>query len=165
MPGYGMDGTDERKLLTWAWVAAQMAAARTYWVCTTRPDGAPHAAPVWGVWADETLYFATATSSRKARNLAADPRVAVHLESGDETVIFEGTAVQEAAAAVLGPVVAQYGAKYPHQPALPLPAGEAFYRLQAVKALAWLEADFPNTAVRFTFTDGDSRAAGPRRYD
>ncbi len=28
-------------------VAARLVAARNYWLCTTTPSGAPHAAPVW----------------------------------------------------------------------------------------------------------------------
>jgi hypothetical protein len=35
--------------LSWPEVAARLAAARNYWLCTTTLSGAPHAAPVWGV--------------------------------------------------------------------------------------------------------------------
>jgi len=35
--------------LSWPEVAARLTAARTYWLCTTTPSGAPHAVPVWGV--------------------------------------------------------------------------------------------------------------------
>jgi hypothetical protein len=151
MPGYGTDGGDESKLLTWDWVCKQMTGARNYWVGTTRPDGSPHAAPVWGIWANDTLYFATATTSQKGRNLTHDSRVVIHLESGDETVIFEGTVVTETDVAVLTPVVDQYEAKYAFRPNLPPGENEVWYTLAPVKALAWLEADFPNTATRFTF--------------
>jgi hypothetical protein len=34
--------------MTWIEVADQLAAARTYWLASTTPSGAPHAAPVWG---------------------------------------------------------------------------------------------------------------------
>ncbi len=157
MPGYGLDGTDESKWLTWEWVQHQMTGARNYWVGSTLPDGAPHAAPVWGVWANDTLYFATSSTSRKGRNIANDPRVVVHLESGNDTVIFEGTLTPETDIEVLKPIVEQYGAKYAFTPSLPmLSDGESFYKLVPVKALAWLEADFPNTAVRFTFDEDAS---------
>ena len=43
--------------LSWAEVAARLAPARTYWLCTTMPSGAPHAAPVWGAVTGGTLYL------------------------------------------------------------------------------------------------------------
>jgi hypothetical protein len=42
-------------VLSWPDVAARLAAARNYWLCTTTPSGAPHAAPVWGVVTGHTL--------------------------------------------------------------------------------------------------------------
>lgn len=66
--------------------------ARSYWLCTTTPDGAPHAAPVWGVVINRVLYLYSERRTIKARNLAADPRVVVHLESADDVVIVRGTA-------------------------------------------------------------------------
>jgi hypothetical protein len=67
-----------------------MAQARTYWIGTTDPDGAPHAVPVWGVWLDDRLYF-SGGQTHWARNLAANPAAVVHLESGDDVVIVRGT--------------------------------------------------------------------------
>ncbi|MEI6136703.1 MAG: pyridoxamine 5'-phosphate oxidase family protein [Chloroflexota bacterium] len=32
---------------------ARLRTAMNYWIATTRPDGRPHAAPVWGVWLDD----------------------------------------------------------------------------------------------------------------
>ena len=43
--------------LSWPEVAARLAAARTYWLCTTTPSGAAHAAPVWGVVTGQVLYL------------------------------------------------------------------------------------------------------------
>ena len=73
--------------LTWTEVARRLAGARTYWLGTTMPSGAPHAAPVWGAVAGETLYLYSERSTVKARNLAADPRAVVHLESGEDVLI------------------------------------------------------------------------------
>ena len=47
MKDYGIHTSDEG-LMDWSWVDEQMAKSRNYWICTTRPDGKPHAAPVWG---------------------------------------------------------------------------------------------------------------------
>jgi nitroimidazol reductase NimA-like FMN-containing flavoprotein (pyridoxamine 5'-phosphate oxidase superfamily) len=57
-------------------------------------NGRPHSIPVWGFWIDGAFYFGTARSSRKARNLAQNPAASVHLDSGDDGVILEGTVVE-----------------------------------------------------------------------
>jgi PPOX class probable F420-dependent enzyme len=47
-------------------------------VATILPDGSPHSVPVWARMEDgEHVAFFTQPQSRKARNLAADPRVAI----------------------------------------------------------------------------------------
>jgi general stress protein 26 len=93
----------------WAEVAARLAAARNYWLCSTMPSGAPHAAPVWGVLTGGTLYLSSERRTVKSRNIAADPQVLVHLESGDDVVIVRGITEDlgtpaQAPAVVHGPV-------------------------------------------------------------
>ena len=46
-------------------------------VATVLPDGGPHSVPVWAGMEGERIAFFTQPGSRKARNLAADPRVAL----------------------------------------------------------------------------------------
>ena len=46
-------------------------------VATLLPDGGPHTVPVWAGIEDGVIAFLTSPGSRKARNLAADPRVAI----------------------------------------------------------------------------------------
>jgi hypothetical protein len=152
-PGYGI-AQEAAGMLTWQWVSERMAAARNYWIGTTRPDGRPHVAPVWGVWLDEVFYFGSGAKSVKARNLRANPAVAVHLESGDECLIFEG---------VLEPVIAPdrawferfadaYEAKYGgFRPEYP--EGEGTYRLRPRVAFAWTEKEYPTTATRWRFAE------------
>ena len=48
-------------------------------VATVLPDGAPHSVAVWAGVVDGRAYFFTQEHSRKARNLRADPRVAISL--------------------------------------------------------------------------------------
>src|SRR5215467_4331077 len=91
-PLYGMKSP--HKFLPFTHAEDRLTKSRNYWICTTRPDGRPHSIPVWGFWIDDTLYFGTARSSRKALNLAHNPAVSVHLESGDDVVILEGKAVE-----------------------------------------------------------------------
>src|SRR5437879_1333607 len=88
---YTPKGT-KAEFLPWEWTTERIKRSHNYWICTTRPDGRPHAVPVWGVWVEDALYFSTDPNSRKAKNLAASPAISVHLESGDEVVILEGQA-------------------------------------------------------------------------
>src|SRR4051812_9693775 len=89
--GNGIDQPAEG-LLPWSFVDERRATAHNYWVVTSSAAGRPHAAPVWGLWLDGRFYFSTDPASRKGRNLAANPALVVHLESGDDAVILEGTA-------------------------------------------------------------------------
>ena len=150
MRNYGISA-GETGLMSWQWVDDQMAKSRSYWVCSTRPDGRPHAAPVWGVWFEGVLYFSTDSESRKARNLAASPEVVVHLESGDDSVILEGVVEVIIDRALLVQVGKAYALKYP--PFDPVGDGTPglWYALRPRSALAWLEHDFPNTATRWDF--------------
>jgi PPOX class probable F420-dependent enzyme len=93
MPGYGIQGPEEGSgLLPWSWAEQRLTASRNYWVTSLWPDGRPHSMPVWGAWDGEVLWFSTGGRSRKARNLAADPRCVVTTEDADEPVVVEGIA-------------------------------------------------------------------------
>jgi len=74
----------------WSHVEQRLTQAKSYWLCTVRPDGRPHAVPKWGVWLDGKIYFDGSPETRHARNIAENPHVTLHLESGDEAVIVEG---------------------------------------------------------------------------
>jgi hypothetical protein len=147
---YGIP-TGSEGMLSWGHVTGRMSGARNYWVGSTRPDGRPHAAPVWGVWVEGTLHFGTSRRSRKGRNLAANPALAVHLESGDDVVIIEGVAEEVADRASLAAVDAAYRAKYGMGAGGASDNGAVWYALRPEVAYAWLESDFPNTATRWRF--------------
>lgn len=105
--------------LPWKWAVAQLVAARTYWIATTRPDGQPHSRPVWGVWMDDVLYFSTGALTCK--NLEHNPATTVHLESGSTVVILEGVTEVVNDPALVGQISIVYEAKYhweldPHGP-------------------------------------------------
>jgi hypothetical protein len=84
----------KKTFLPWSHAEDRLINSRSYWICTARPDGRPHAIPVWGMWVDGALYFGTARDARKAKNIANNPAVSVHLESGDDVVILEGEAIE-----------------------------------------------------------------------
>jgi hypothetical protein len=151
--GYGIHAASDG-LLSWNWVTERLAQARNYWLATTRADGRPHAAPVWGIWLDGGfdfgLYFGTHRQSQKGRNLAHNPYLVVHLESGDEAVILEGVVRELTAPDEFERYAAAYAAKYDFRPE-PGGSDDVTYRLRPRVALAWLESDFPRTATRWRF--------------
>jgi hypothetical protein len=147
MPGYGIKPVEEGELLPWSFVSEGLAASHNYWVASTRPDGGPHAAPVWGLWHEDRFYFSSGAESAKARNLADDPRAVVHLESGDEAVILEGRVAFEEDRACLQDLDALYKQKYD----VGLLGAGLVYRLDVARVMAWREADFPSSATRWVF--------------
>lgn len=152
MQHYGVS-SDADGLLPWSFASQQLAAARNYWISTTRPNGRPHATPVWGVWLDDVLYFGAEAGSVKVRNLAANPALVVHLESGDDVVILEGEAEWLAAADpnLWERIASDYAAKYDGFRPDPPTSQQPFIVLRPKKALGWLEKDFVRSATRWRF--------------
>ena len=141
---------DEEPLLPWSRVVERIDQARNYWLATTRPDGRPHVTPIWGVWVDGALYFDGFPTARWARNMAANPSIAVHLESGDDVVVLEGTAEDidrvtdaDLATRIVGVWDAKYGGAHPD------PAARGIFRLRPQAARGW--SRFPHDATRWRF--------------
>ena len=68
------------------------------WLTTVRADGQAQASPLWFLWDGETFLLYSQPGAQKVRNLAANPRVALHLDddgTGGDVVTFEGTATVE----------------------------------------------------------------------
>ncbi|AUS77092.1 pyridoxamine 5'-phosphate oxidase [Actinoalloteichus sp. AHMU CJ021] len=84
---------DDRAPLT-PWVEAErwLTAASTVWLATVRPDGRPHAVPVFALWVDGALFVTLRPTSRKGRNLAANPQVSVIVSSEELELVLEGRA-------------------------------------------------------------------------
>lgn len=97
--------------LQWDEVVARFGAARNWWVSTTGRHG-PHAVSVWGVAVEGVLSFYGAPTLVRSRNLAADPRLVVHLEDGEDPLILHGRAVARGLASASPDLVAAYQAKY-----------------------------------------------------
>jgi PPOX class probable F420-dependent enzyme len=65
------------------------------WLVTVRADGQPQASPVWFLWDGTTILVFSQPGAQKLRNLAVNPRVAVHLDSdgiGGDVVTIDATA-------------------------------------------------------------------------
>lgn len=125
--------------------------SRNYWICTTRPDGRPHSIPVWGFWIDHALYFGTARSTRKALNLARNPAISVHLESGDDVVILEGKAAEVDLTDKLTLKKLDVASRAKYKMPLMLIPESVFYVVRPRVVLSWTENDFPNNATRWQF--------------
>lgn len=93
MPDYGVVA-DTWEPLPWSWALDRIVANRNYWIVTVSAADAPAASPVWGVWdeASQRFAFAVASTSRKARNIAIRPRIAVLIDDTAESVSIEGMA-------------------------------------------------------------------------
>jgi len=157
--------------MTWTEVAGRLAVARSYWLGSTTPSGAPHAAPVWGVVTGQTLYLYSERSTVKARNLAADPRVVLHLESAEDVLIVRGVVEDLGRPATVPSVVAALAAKYTRpQDRQYLPDADpdfdVVYALRPRSAMAWRLDDYEGSQRRWSadlwWRDHDRRTDGSR---
>ena len=142
---YGIPA-DEEGMVPWNRVVVQLQSARNFWLVTVRPDGRPHAVPVWGVWVDGTLHFGMGRLTRKAHNLAQNPQVVVHLDSSDDVVIIEGVAAEVTDAALQTRIDDAYEAKYNIRHGTPV------FALRPAVVFAW-GADYPKSTTRWVFNN------------
>jgi nitroimidazol reductase NimA-like FMN-containing flavoprotein (pyridoxamine 5'-phosphate oxidase superfamily) len=139
------------KFLSYAHAEERLAKSRNYWICTVRPDGRPHSIPVWGFWIDGTLYFGTARSTRKARNLAHNPALSAHLESGDDVIILEGSAVEVDLSDKPTFKKLDAASRSKYKMPLMVVSESVIYSVRPHVILAWTESDFPTNATRWQF--------------
>jgi Pyridoxamine 5'-phosphate oxidase len=64
----------------------------TAWLATVRPDGRPHVMPLGALWLDGRFYFNAGPGTRKARNLAEDPRCVITVATHPFDLVVEGEA-------------------------------------------------------------------------
>ena len=152
----GYTRTDrEQRLLDWSYVDQRLKEARNFWVATTRPNGRPHVMPTWAVWDGQRIFFDGSPETRRMRNIAANPHVAVHLEDGNEAVIVEGRAREYGRP---GPdlsnrLAALYGEKYAEQGYSPEPDSwndGGLYVVEPALVLAWTEFGVDMTRWKFS---------------
>jgi hypothetical protein len=78
----------------------------TFWLTTLDADGSPHVTSVGALWHDGSCWFQTGERTRKAKNLARDPRAVFSVAtksfdvtvSGDARRVSDPTTVGEIAA-------------------------------------------------------------------
>lgn len=154
MPGYGTLPADQGSgLLPWSWAEERLVRSRNFWLATISAAAVPHLMPVWAVWEDGGLWFSSSCGSRKARDLAAEPRCSVATEDAAEPVVVHGRArlVTDRAAllAMLTAENAKYGTSYGEE--MVDPAANSVFVLQPEWAFALDSADFAGSPTRFTF--------------
>ena len=153
MPGYGIEPASEPgDLLPWSWAEDRIRATTEYWLTTTTPDGGPHVMPVWGTWLDGALWFSSGLSSRKARNLAADPRCAVAAGTGHQPVVIEGRVERVTDLARIAAFAAAIDDKYgtDYGAAFYEPATVGTFRLAADRIFGLDDAAFTTSPTRWT---------------
>ena len=155
--GYGVP-EEASGTLEWQPVANRLQDALHYWMSTTRPDGRPHVVPRWGVWLDSLFWYDGSPDTVHARNLRGNPACTLHLESGSQAVILEGTSrpADPPGLELGGRIASEFRRKYgdlgysPEADAWEGDDAGGLVVLTPNKALAWL--DFPNDVTRFRFT-------------
>ncbi len=179
MPGYGIEPAFEGEgLLPWSFASERLERTRNYMLATVIPAeprvvgiphpasrvqlpaaslqlpaaDAPHVMPVWGVWLDDAFYFSTSPTSRKARNIAANPRVVITADDPRNAIIVEATASRLEDATLTKRVIAAYNTKYNWN----TPEDEPFLVARPHKVFAFIEtsdteSQFAQTATRWTF--------------
>jgi PPOX class probable F420-dependent enzyme len=84
-------------------IAALLAESRKLQLATINQDGTPHLVTMFYAMLDERIAFWTYRSSRKARNLARDPRVTCLVEAGEQYFDLRGVQVAGTARCVEEP--------------------------------------------------------------
>jgi PPOX class probable F420-dependent enzyme len=97
-------------------------------LATVLPDGSPHSVAIWiGTEGDRVVFF-TQETSRKARNLARDPRVAVSIvdrANPYSTAWLRGRVVERRTGEAALPLIDAISERYTGQP-FPMRSGTVF---------------------------------------
>jgi PPOX class probable F420-dependent enzyme len=157
MPGYGVLPADQGSgLIPWAEARRRLTVAHDYWCATVCPDGRPHVMPVWGVWLDARLWFSSGLRSRKARNLAAEPRCTLTTDDARNPVVVEGVAERVTDIAPIAAFVEAVNQKYDAGISADFqdPEVNGTFAVRPERVFALSEDDFSGSPTRWTFPPG-----------
>jgi PPOX class probable F420-dependent enzyme len=152
MPGYGVLAADAGSgLISWSEAERRLTVSHDYWCATVRPDGRPHVMPVWGVWLDSRLWFSSSLGSRKARNLAADPRCTLTTDDALNPVVVDGVAERVTDAERIAAFVDAVNAKYDADMTVDFqdPTVIGSYAVRPVTVFALTHGDFSGSPTRW----------------
>jgi PPOX class probable F420-dependent enzyme len=130
-------------------------------LATVLPDGAPHSVPLWVGLEGDRIAFLASPDSRKARNLEADPRMALWITEHATPYVMalvRGRVVERVEGDRAWKIIDWLSDRYLGQP----------YPLRTDRVVFLAEADHaPSDQLRMTFDGlgncGDDPAS-PRRY-
>jgi hypothetical protein len=152
MPGYGIMGPAEGTgLLPWSWAEERLTASHDYWLATVWPDGRPHVMPVWGVWADDSLWFSASGESRKTRNIAHNPQSVATTDNALQPVVVEGHTSRIADPVAILAFTHRVNAKYATDYSVDFFAGNACLQLRPVLVFGLTDGDFTSSPTRWAF--------------
>jgi PPOX class probable F420-dependent enzyme len=80
----------------------------TCWLATIDADGRPHVTGVGALWHDGVFCFETGPTTRKARNVARDPRATLSVALDDYDLVVEGTVERITDAALVAELAARW---------------------------------------------------------
>jgi len=66
----------------------------TCWLATIDADGSPHVTGIGAIWVDDGFWFETGERTRKARNIARDPRCTLSIATREFDLVVEGEAIK-----------------------------------------------------------------------
>lgn len=142
-----------KSFLPWSHVEQRLTEAKHYWLCTVRPNGRPHAVPKWAVYLNGKLYFDGSPETRHARNIAENPHLVVHLESGEDVVIVEGVAKESGKPTpeLAAQIARAYAQKYADRGYAPQPEQwdeGGLFEIEPHTVIAWTQ--FTDDPTRFS---------------
>jgi hypothetical protein len=155
MPGYGvLPATEGSGLIAWAEAERRLTVSHDYWCATVRPDGRPHVMPVWGVWLDGDVWFSSSLRSRKARDLAVEPRCTLTTDDAQNPVVVDGVTRQVTDAAGIAGFLDAMNAKYHSGMTAEFldPQVNGTFAVRPERAFALTHDDFTGSPTRWTFS-------------
>jgi PPOX class probable F420-dependent enzyme len=109
-------------------------------LATLMPDGSPHSVPLWVGVEGDRIAFLTAPESRKARNIARDPRVSISIADADRPLTMgqvQGRVVERLDGARALELIDRLALKYTGEP-FHLRSGRVIFLVEVEHA--WAEA-------------------------
>jgi Pyridoxamine 5'-phosphate oxidase len=110
-------------LLEWSRIEARLAEGltqapdsggpnrHTCWLTTINPGGSPHVTGIGALWHEGSFWFATGRGTRKARNLARDPRCTLSVATHDFDLVVEGQAHEVTDPTIVAEMAARWAAE------------------------------------------------------
>jgi hypothetical protein len=122
-----LGAVDGLPTLEWSQVEAQLADRlthdprspnrSTFWLTTLNADGSPHVTSVGALWHAESFWFQTGGETRKAKNVARDPRCTISVATRGFDVMISGEARRVVDATIVAEVAGLWAASgWPAEP-------------------------------------------------